>query len=258
MARTRCPFLVEDAEERRGAIRSPEESYAARLMRDLGHFTIDNFQDLYLTNCFTEAVNGPDQPLSSVELECGDGNYGLTLGGCNYRRDPAPADGNDRIAITGARHGFSAPIDPDGNLNCAMPRMARAINAVRAVEERDPVAFEFIPDYWMTEYHYPGSKVMADICANLETHRGHSAWEIMVRAMLLAGFRFGAINIQDNMVDPAVTRAIVVGGARYMGPHLQQKLANYLRDGGVCSSTGRCPASTWRAWRARSFLMLLA
>jgi beta-galactosidase len=89
----------------------------------------------------------PDQPLTSIEFECGDGNYGMTLGGrydpsaadlktrmciaqgnrminyylfaggINYRLEQRPNDGNDRIAFTGERHGFAAPLSPEGELN---------------------------------------------------------------------------------------------------------------------------------------------
>ena len=68
-------------------------------------------------------------------------------------------------------------------------------NAMRAVapklatmrEERDRVALGFIPDYYMTEYHPPGSAAALDLIANLEANRGRGAWELMCRAMLLAG-----------------------------------------------------------------------
>lgn len=41
-------------------------------------------------------------------------NYYLFAGGRNYRLDERRGDGNDRIAATGERHGFAAPIDPEG------------------------------------------------------------------------------------------------------------------------------------------------
>ena len=153
-------------------VRSPEESYAAELMRDLGHFMRDrfaryvatlrgyaeefgvkgvpfvinihgtdagrgftfpvgisqlyeaytqdggyiagsdhyigdlnmrNFQDLYLMNALMEAVNRPEQPLTSVEFEAGSGDYGGSYGGrtepfggglqdADVRRAGEPAD----------------------------------------------------------------------------------------------------------------------------------------------------------------------
>jgi beta-galactosidase len=245
----------------------------------LGNLTMDSFQDLYVLNAFTDAANGPDQPLTSVEFESGDGNYGQTLGGrydvsavdfktrmCvaqgarllnyylfaggrNYRLEPAPGDGNDRVAFTGERHGFAAPISPEGTLNYTWPRMVRSIKAVAAVdgllaameEERDGFCLGFIPDYWMTESRYPGSRVMAEMCSGLEQGRGFGAWEIMVRALLAAGYRFGARNIQDMPLDPATTPVLALGAARYMSLGLQQKIGAWLRAGGRLLLYGEVP-----------------
>jgi beta-galactosidase len=129
----------------------------------LGDLTVNNVQDLYLLNAFQHAVYRPDQPMSSVEFECGDGNYGSTLGGrydpsaadfktrlCvaqgarllnyylfaggrNYRLSSPPGDSQDRIAFTGKRHGFAAPVSPEGTLDYTFPRMARTIRAVNAL-----------------------------------------------------------------------------------------------------------------------------
>jgi beta-galactosidase len=245
----------------------------------LGNLTMDTFQDLYVLNAFTDAVNDADQPLASVEFECGDGNYGQALGGrydpsavdmkarmcvgqgarlLNYylfaggrngMLDPVPGDGNDRIAITGERHGFAAPISPEGTLNYTWPRMVRGIAALRAAgpalaamdEERDGLALAFIPDWWMTESRYPGSRVMADVCAALEEGRGYGAWEIMVRALLHAGFRFGARNVQDGAVDPAEVPVLALGSARYMDAAVQDTLAGYVEAGGGLLVYGELP-----------------
>ncbi len=344
----RYPFPLDDEEARRTGIRSPKESYAPQLMRDLGYYmrhrfaryvatlrsyaeefgvrgvpfvinihgtsggrgftypigisqlyetytqapgylsgsdiyfgdlTMDTFQDLYIINGFMDAVHTPDQPLASVEFNCGDGNFGETLGGrydpsaadfklrmCvaqgnrlinyylmaggyNYRMDRPVGDGNDRIAFTGERHGFAAPINPEGELNYTYPRMARANRTVMAVadklarmkEERDAVSFAFIPDYYMTESRYPGSASMEAIVRNLEANRAHGAWEIMGRAMLLAGYRFGSVDIQNKPLDPDVTPVLALPSARYMHGDIQQKLADYLRAGGNLLVYGELP-----------------
>ncbi|GGE03852.1 glycoside hydrolase [Marinithermofilum abyssi] len=244
-----------------------------------GNLDMNSFQDLYLINGFMDAVHLPDQPLTSVEFNCGDGNFGCTYGGrydpsaadfklrmCiaqgnrminyylfaggrNYRLDDAPDDGNGRIAFTGERHGFAAPVSPEGELNYTYPRMARANRAVMAVseklalmeEERDGVAFAFIPDYFMTESRYPDSGRMGDIVENLQANRAGGSWEIVARAMLLAGYRFGAADIQNRPLDPKETPMLVLASARYMDADLQQKLADYLRVGGGVFLYGEVP-----------------
>lgn len=244
-----------------------------------GDLDMQTFQDLYIINGFMDAVHTPDQPLTSVEFNCGDSNFGetyggrndpsaadfkarmcvaqgnrllnfyLMAGGCNYRFDTPVGDGNDRIAFTGERHGFAAPIDPEGELNYTYPRMARVNKTIMAVadklarmeEERDEVSFAFIPDYYMTEYRYPGSEKMEAIVRNLEAHRAHGAWEIMGRAMLLAGYRFGATDIQNKPIDPAAVPVLALPSALYMHGHIQRKLADYLHAGGKLLVYGQLP-----------------
>ncbi|MFC4600621.1 beta-galactosidase [Cohnella hongkongensis] len=244
-----------------------------------GDLTMETFQDLYIINGFMEAVHTPDQPLTSVEFNCGDGNFGetyggrtdpsaadfkarmcvaqgnrllnyyLLAGGYNYRLETPVGDGNDRIAFTGERHGFAAPISPEGELNYTFPRMARVNRTIMAAadklarmnEERDDVSFAFIPDYYMTEYQYPGSERVKAIYRNIERNRAYGAWEIMGRAMLLAGYRFGSADIQNKPLDPLVTPVLALPSARYMHGSIQQKLADYLHAGGRLLVYGELP-----------------
>ncbi|MFG6495339.1 beta-galactosidase [Fictibacillus sp. UD] len=235
-----------------------------------GDLDMKTFQDLYIINGLMEAVHNEDQPLTSVEFNCGDGNFGETLGerydpsaadfkfrmclaqgnrlinyylfagGKNARLDTLVDDGNDRIASTGERHGFAAPIGPEGHYNYTFPRMSRVNQSVMAVsdklarmdEERDNVSFAFIPDYYMTEYRYPKSEVMREILSNIEANRGAGAWEIMGRAMLLNGYRFTAVDVQNKLLDVTKTPVLALPSARYMDSAIQQKLVNYLNTGG--------------------------
>lgn len=245
----------------------------------LGDLTMNNFQDLYIINAFTDAVNSEDQPLASLEFECGDGNYGLTYGGrydpsaidlktrmciaqgnrmlnyylfaggINYVLDPKASDGNGRIAFTGERHGFAAPISPEGQLNYTYFPLARVVKAVNAVssklavmkEEHDRVALAFIPDYYMTESYYPKSNKMTNLVRNLEQGRGGYAWEAMVRAMLLANYRFGGVDIQNCPLNPDAVPVLVVPSARYMHGSIQRKLVEYLNNGGNILLYGEVP-----------------
>jgi beta-galactosidase len=244
-----------------------------------GDLNMKTFQDLYIINGLMEAVHDADQPLTSVEFNCGDGNFGETLGerydpsaadfklrmclaqgnrlinyylfagGRNARLDTLVDDGNDRIASTGERHGFAAPIGPEGDYNYTFPRMSRVNQSVMAVgeklatmdEERDGVAFAFIPDYYMTEYRYPGSNVMREILSNIEANRGSGAWEIMGRAMLLNGYRFSAVDVQNKPLVKEDCPVLALPSARYMDDGIQEKLVNYLQDGGKILLYGEIP-----------------
>ncbi|MFG6150139.1 beta-galactosidase [Halobacillus sp. B23F22_1] len=241
---------------------------------------MESFQDLYLINGFMDAVHRPEQPLTSVEFNCGDGNFGnnfsgrldpsaadfktrmciaqgnrlinyyLLTGGRNYRLSEQRDDGNDRIASTGERHGFAAPISPEGELNYTYPRMARSIQTIMAVadklavmdEERDNMAFAFIPDYYMTEASYPDSSKMKEIYRNLEANRSTAAWENMARAMLLGGYRYGSVDIQNKQIDPVETPVLAVPSASYMAKEVQGKLVSYLTNGGGVLLYGEVPS----------------
>jgi beta-galactosidase len=246
----------------------------------LGDLTMRNFQDLYLINGLMSAVNRPEQPLTSLEFECGDGNYDMTYsgrsdpssadfklrmcvaqgaklvnfylfaGGRNYRLDRRAYDGNDRISFTGERHGFAAPVSPEGELNYTYPRLASAIRTMMAVanklavmdEEHDDVAFGFIPDYYMTECSYPGSRAAGELARNLDANRGRWAWDTMGKAMLLACYRFGAVDIQNRTLDPDSTPALVLASARYMDHAVQHKIVSYLQSGGRLLLYGEVPS----------------
>lgn len=243
----------------------------------LGSLTMDNFQDLYILNTYMEAVNRENQPLASFEFECGDGNYGETFetrtdvsavdfkarmciaqgnkalncylfcGGYNYRLMDEVGDGNNRIAFTGERHGFAAPVNPEGKLNYTFPRMAEVMHLLSAngeklasmQEERDDVALGFIPDYFMTEFHYPGSEAETGFCGELERFRGYDGFERMGRSMLLNNYRFTAVDLQNR--EPGAVGTLVVFSASYMAAEIQRKLVSYVENGGNLMLYGRLP-----------------
>lgn len=245
----------------------------------LGNLTLDNFVDLYLINGFMDAVALPEQPLTSVEFEAGDGNYGrnggtrydpsahdfklrmslaqgnrlvnlyLFAGGVNGRLEVPVGDGNDRVSFTGERHGTGVPVGPEGQLNPLYPSLARTLRAVNAVagmlavsaEERDGVAIGFIPDYWMTEGVYPGSGRTREIVSNLEANRFGGPGKTAARVALLLGLRYGAVDVQNRALDPGETPALIVASALYMDAGVQGRLADYLTAGGNLLLVGEVP-----------------
>lgn len=245
----------------------------------INDLTMDTFQDIYFCNAFIKASQRPEQPLTSLEFACGDGNYGNTYsnrlttaaidlktrmtiaqdarmlnyyiisGGRNFRLDKKPNDGSNRIAITGERHGYAAPISPEGKLNYTYERMARITNMMTAVadklvtmhEDHDNLTLAYIPDYFMTESHHPQSQEMKDIIHNLQGHRSGGVWEVMGRAALLNSYRFGALDIQNNPLDPRKNPVMMLPSARYMDGGVQKKIADWLKGGGNLLLYGEVP-----------------
>jgi len=245
----------------------------------LGNLTGENASDLYLMNAFMEAVNRPEQPLTSVEFEAGEGDYGggmatrldpsaadfklrlsvaqgnrlvnyyLFTGGINYRLDRITGDGNDRISFTGERHGTNAPVSPEGEINFTLPRLARTNRMVTSLgegvatanEERDGLALAFIPDYWMTESIYRGNQVMPGIADSLRRTRFGGPAKATTRALLHLTFRYTAHDIQNRPLDVTETPVLALASAGCMDAGVQQKVVDWLRAGGRLFLHGEVP-----------------
>ena len=255
------------------------EGYLAGSDHYLGNLTAQNAPDWYVMNAYMDALNLPDQPLTSVEFEAGEGDYGgsmgarldpssapfklriavaqgnrlvnyyLFTGGYNYRMDRETGDGNDRISFTGARHGIGAPVNPEGVTSYTYPALARADTTLLALEEhvataneeRDNLAMAFIPDYYATESVYPGSDTMKTIAENLKRTRfaGPGGW--LARALMQATVRYPAIDIQHKDLSPETTPVLAVGSARNMARDIQEKLVAYAQAGGRLMLVGEVP-----------------
>ncbi len=241
----------------------------------LGDLTVTNVADLYMLNAFMDAVHGKDQPTSSLEFEAGNGNYGKDLGSLytpeaielktrlclaqglrllNYYlhaggENPhieSAGDGIDRIAFTGQTHGFAAPVEPNGRTNDTYDAITRVVTSVKAVsdvlansrEEHDSFAFGFVPDQYLTEYHHPDSKQRTAQIADLERFRGYGPRDILARALVLSGFSFPAVNLQDGVPTAAT---VVLPTGRTLPANVQEHLAEYVRRGGNLLLVGLLP-----------------
>ncbi|HEY6739334.1 MAG TPA: beta-galactosidase, partial [Actinopolymorphaceae bacterium] len=245
----------------------------------LGDLTTRNAIDLYLINAFLDAVNDDDQPLTSIEFEAGDGDYGQDLthvhdpstidlktrlciaqgnrlvnyylftGGVNPPLDTPVGDGNDRIAFTGERHGTGAPVGPEGQYGLTYARTADVVRATLAIErtlatmteEHDPLRMAYVPDYFMTESVYPSSRAMAELVDDLEWHRFGGPQQLFARALLLGGYRFGAVDLQRVDPTPEQIPVLALASARHLDATLQDRLVRYLRRGGRLLLCGEVP-----------------
>lgn len=247
----------------------------------LGSLTVKNVTDLYLINAFTESVQNEDQPLSALEFDAGHADYGDNLdnqedaesgdlktrlclaqgvkminyylfsGGFNPKLDKPVGDGNDRIGITGERHGFSAPVDPEGRRNLSYEPLKETVHAVNGVAGAlagmvpayDEVALGFVPDHYLTEYHPPERKSVDSILADIEEVRGFGPKGALSRAMLLGGFRYRALDLQSADLDPDRTPVLALATGENLATGLQRKLVRYLKAGGKLLLSGKVPVA---------------
>ena len=243
----------------------------------LGEMSPDTTTDLHFVNACLTAVNDADQPLTSLEFEAGTGDYGggleqlydasttelktrlclaqgnrlvnyyLLAGGVNPRLDQPVGDGNDRISFTGEWHGTAAPIGPLGDRGLAFEPTARTCAAVAANarwlgdmdEEHDDVAMGFVLDAFMTEYHHPRSEVMTGIVDDLAAHRGPGPRKALWRSLLFAGYRFGAVDLQDPR-GPLPSLVALASGVHLDRP-VQSRLVDHLSAGGRLLLMGPAP-----------------
>jgi beta-galactosidase len=245
----------------------------------LGDVTLDTATDLYVMNAFMAAVHDRDQPLTSVEFEAGTGDYGggleklyepatvdlktriciaqgnrlinyyLFAGGINGPLDRPVGDGNDRISIHGEWQGVAAPVGPEGQHGLTYAPTAAVIAAInthepwlaRMHEEHDDLALGFVLDSYMTEYHHPDSAAMSAIVTDLSSHRGAGQRKALARSLLLAGYRFGALDPQvDRHLGPT-PQVIALAIGRHLARPVQQRLVDHLDGGGGLILLGKLP-----------------
>ena len=243
----------------------------------IGDMSLATTADMHFINAAMAAVNGPDQPLTSLEFEAGTGDYGgglavltdaatvdlktrlclaqgnrminyyLLAGGINPPLDEPVGDGNDRLSFTGERHGTAAPIGVLGEHGLTFAGTAAVVGAARANarwvadmdEELDDVSVGFWPDAFLTEYHHPGSAVMSEVVDDLVAYRGPGPRKALWRSLLYAGFRFSASNLQDP--GARLPRTVALSSGVILDADVQQRLVDHVAGGGSLLLTGRLP-----------------
>lgn len=243
----------------------------------LGAATSDTLTDLYVMNAFMDAVHDRDQPLTSLEFEAGTGDYGaglevmhdpstvdlktrlcvaqgnrlinyyLLAGGTNPPLDVPVGDGNDRLGFTGERHGTAAPIGPEGQRGIAFEATSRTVHAVttlapwlaRMDEEHDDVVLGLTLDAYATEYHHPDSAEMTAAVADLAAHRGAGPRRALARSLLLLGYRYGAVHLEQR--DPEPGQVLALASGRRLGAAVQERVLRHVDAGGRLLYLGPLP-----------------
>lgn len=240
------------------------------------NMAMNNFHDMVLANGITACINDAGKPLTSMEFNAGDSNFGddfmgrslasasdhktrlfLALGNrlLNYylfcggqnARFPDHRDMNDRWSFTGENHGYAAPIGPEGVPSKDFARLSRVTRQLMAQKKWlatselccDNVAFGFVPDDYMTEYHADRTQAAREMYAAITDLRAGNCWDASVRSLLLLGVMPRVINLQDDSrIDQ---HCVIVAGTPYMSAQLQRKLADHVLSGGSLLLHGRFP-----------------
>lgn len=247
----------------------------------VGDMTLDTTTDLYVINALQQAVHDDDQPLTSLEFEAGSGDYGdgmermnepstadlksrlfvaqgnrmlnyyLLAGGLNPLLDEPLGDGNDRLAFTGRRHGFAAPIDPEGQESPTFGPLRDGVHQLLlheehladSVEELDALALAFVPDSYATEYAHPSSEAMNAVVEDLRAHRGAGQRKALARSALLRGHRFDAVDVREMRPRPdgSERTVLMLASSAHLDPRVQRNLVQHLEAGGSLLMLGVLP-----------------
>lgn len=244
-----------------------------------GDLKVPTIHDTYLANAMTEAINGDNQPLTSLEFNSTDADFGfnhggrvnattaslrarlmlsqgnkllnyyLFSGGFNDYMEFDLGNGINRIASTGEKHGFGAPIRPDLTRNYIFDDISYIGNLVKNLNSKlatmkqqyDTVNIAFIPDYFKNEFVSPDCPSYQEIVNNIKRHAMDGANEVIIRYLLLRNYMPTCINIQDKEIDINKTKVLVVNSALYMAEETQQNLVNFIKEGGKLFVYGEMP-----------------
>lgn len=243
----------------------------------LGEPTEGTYQDMYISNVITDCMNKKQSPLTSIEFGCSDGGYmgftGMRInptapahqmmicasqnmrminfyvfnGGENYMLSHPEHDGCGRMAFTGEKHCWNAPVRPDMTHNYSFDHIATTAKAIHAVNNLvgksrqviDGVTLGFIPDYFLTETAYPKSEKIKTLYQNLKDWRCAGRIDSVARAFLANHINFDAVDIQDEPIKTA--NLLFVLSARYMDCKVQEKLVAFVKQGGRVLIYGELP-----------------
>jgi beta-galactosidase len=245
-----------------------------------GNLNLENFHDLYIINQMTLATLSDDKPITTLEFNAGDGNFGdnlsirylpsaldfklrmsiaqshklinyyLFTGGFNPRfKHLSSIDGNDRIASTGERHGFAAPIQPNGAKGYTYEKMQETTLMLSHLshklslmsEETDQIYLGINLDDYMTEYRYPKSQLIKEVTDNLEFHRQSILWDNLLKHMLLLHYSFKALRLTTQSIDPTLYPVLILNTSKFMPIKLQKMLIEYHQLGGKLILVGELP-----------------
>lgn len=244
-----------------------------------GDLTIENFHDYYIIHSLLESTLRGDQPLSSLEFNVGDGNFGdnlasrnaaaaadmklrmniaqnykminyyLLTGGFNPLFKHGPLRGNPFVAITGERHGFAAPIQPDGTTSYTFERLSQTTQMLNNLshyiapmkQEKDTIALVWISDQYMTTLISSDNKAMEDVQKHHEMHRNSVLWDVVIKHLLLLGYQLDSYDLDNHQKTMSAYKMLIFPVTKYMSHIHQLNIIDYLKSGGKAIFVGECP-----------------
>jgi beta-galactosidase len=240
-----------------------------------GNVDLETFHDVYIVNAMVNATIRNDSPATTLEFNVGDGNFGddlakhylpsavdfkirmsilqnhkmlnyyLFSGGINQKLNHS----HERIAITGARHGFAAPVQPSGEKNYTfwpLKQTTKMLNELQTIFSllklrTDGIYLGMILDYFKTEFIEPDQDVLRHYESNLSMHRQSVIWDTVLKQLLLLNYSFQAVHLENSELDVSKHKLLICPSSQYMSERIQNKLIAYEQAGGKLWLIGEIP-----------------
>ncbi|MGI8315901.1 beta-galactosidase [Halobacillus mangrovi] len=219
----------------------------------IGNIEYDNYIDIVLANAFTKAIQSPDQPLFSAEFQGGNAsyrpklqpstfdlttrlcfangmnavNYYMFVGGENY----------EGIGLNGRRHEWQAPLTASGEKKPHFQVIGHLGKMFQTFEkplleakQTRHTCFAFYPDYYMTDY---SNHFSSPLIETFQRERDLNIFNGMAKGLRVNNIVFNSLNVQeDGKIDVGKVPTLWMFSMKWMDPQVQQKLVDYLEDGG--------------------------
>lgn len=223
-----------------------------------------NFHQLLLVNEMTKALHNPQQPLFSIEFQAG-GNQDFSGAqsslydlhsrlciSCGMRaiNHYLFFDGeNDPLLSPVKRHNWGHPVRKDGTLRgqyARYPKLSRVLAAygtdlVRS-RPKTVTTIGFLLDDFMTEVNNEFTRRATDI---LTHQRDVILFDFLARGLALTHRPFDALELSRARLDAAHTPLLWVMMDKQCDGAVQQKLAEYIHQGGRLVLVGRMCEETF-------------
>ncbi len=245
-----------------------------------GNIDLETFHELYIVNAFMRSTLDQNQPYGTLEFNVSDGNFGddlarhylpsaidfkirisiaqdqkflnyyLLSGGINpILKHPLPDDHNRRVAITGARHGFAAPIQVDGSTLYTFEKLRETTRLIKqfssellAMKEAvDDIVIGFVMDHYMNEYQQPNDDVIRSRNDNINLNRNSVYWDTLLKHLLLLHYQFAGVWLEHINHEEIKHKLLIVNTAKYMSKQNQMALINHLKNDGKAIFVGDLP-----------------
>ena len=228
------------------------------------HIGEGNYHQLVMVNEMTKALHNPQQALFSIEFQSG-GNQ--DFGGaqssfydlhsrlcisCGMRvinHYSFFAGENDPVLSPVKRHDWGPPVRNDGTLRRHYFRYGKLSRALAAYgddlvlsQPKTVTTIGFVLDDFMTEVNNDLTRPTTDI---LTHQRDYILFDFLARGLALTHRPFDALELARADLDAANTPVLWVMIEKQCDAQVQQKLADYVRQGGTLILAGRMCEETF-------------